>query len=166
MKTYKEQYREAIAELEDYRKCKLHSKGLEDRLRALRSKLVYPSHKDNLGVQKSRESYYREELIDTIIELEKDLSTNIVFSEARATDILNKINDVKYPYCQVLQYYYIDGMTFEKIAVKMNYCFRNVQYLHRVGVRLYSKLPALKGRYTKLLLKNIKTKMQEEKSKN
>lgn len=162
MKTYKEQYREAIAELEDYRKCKLHSKGLEDRLRALRSKLVYPSHKDNLGVQKSRESYYREELIDTIIELEKDLSTNIVFSEARATDILNKINDVKYPYCQVLQYYYIDGMTFEKIAVKMNYYFKHVQYLHKRALKLYSELPALKGKYKDMIIKSLNKKMQEK----
>lgn len=51
-------------------------------------------------------------------------------------DVQNVINSISNPtYRQVLTYRYINGYTWEQIAVKMNYTYRNITRLHGKALR-------------------------------
>lgn len=81
-----------------------------------------------------------ETLIDKMAALETSISQGIYELNAEAERISAKINSLDYPYCEVLKRRYIKLERFEKIAVEMNYSWRQTMRIHRVGIKKYSEI--------------------------
>lgn len=73
---------------------------------------------------------------DDLIELEKRICARIrelCHIELEIMDVIEKVED---PLCrEVLELYYLDGLTWEKVAERMGYSVRNVQILHGKALR-------------------------------
>lgn len=69
--------------------------------------------------------------VERIIEIKDELDRSVDEFVKLKNDIRKKINavdDIKLR--MLLEYRYIDGFTFEQIAVSMNYTYRNIIYMH------------------------------------
>ena len=81
-----------------------------------------------------------ESVVAKIVELENEINTsidNLIDIKQSIYRIIESVKDDKER--QLLQYRYLDGMTFEWIAAEMNYCWRQIHRLHSkalIGVKM------------------------------
>lgn len=68
--------------------------------------------------------------VEHIIELENKMNADIDRLIQIRNEIEKSISTLPSPLDLLMRYKYIDGLTWEEIAVKMNYSYRNVCYLH------------------------------------
>ena len=68
--------------------------------------------------------------VEHIIELENKMNTDIDQLIQIRNEIEKSISLLSSPLDLLMRYKYIDGLTWEEIAVKMNYSYRNICYLH------------------------------------
>lgn len=69
--------------------------------------------------------------IDDVIDLERRLERQIGEMCRIKMEVMDAIEGVEDPNCrEVLELYYLDGMSWEEVAKKMHYSVRNVQILH------------------------------------
>lgn len=74
--------------------------------------------------------------IEKLDECAKKLEEEAKRMQKAMDDVQNVINSISNPtYRQVLTYRYINGYTWEQIAVKMNYTYRNITRLHGKALR-------------------------------
>jgi len=69
--------------------------------------------------------------VDHIVEIESKINARIDELVQAREEVLRVIEDVEDPDLRLLlKYRYINGLTWEKLAVEMSYTYRNVLYLH------------------------------------
>lgn len=69
--------------------------------------------------------------VERIIEAKNRVSDEIEMLEATEHEVVHTINEVKDESCKTLLLYrYINGKTFEQIAVNLGYCWRQTIRLH------------------------------------
>ncbi len=69
--------------------------------------------------------------VDKIIEAKSRASDELEMMEATEREVVHTINEVKDESCKTLLLYrYINGKTFEQIAVALGYCWRQTIRLH------------------------------------
>ena len=74
--------------------------------------------------------------VEKLDECAKKLEEEAKRMQNAMDDVQNVINSISNPtYRQVLTYRYINGYTWEQIAVKMNYTYRNITRLHGKALR-------------------------------
>ena len=115
--------------LMQYRDCMNRIRAIESHLqelRAIREQLrTEDGHSIALGKAVAN-------LVDTETQCENEV-THLLQTE---TEVVCTIERVKEPYRTVLYERYINGKTWEQIAVQMNYCFRHTTKLHGTALKL------------------------------
>nr|DAR85349.1 MAG TPA: Protein of unknown function (DUF722) [Caudoviricetes sp.] len=81
-----------------------------------------------------------ETLIDKMAALETAISEGIYKLASEAERISTKINKLNYPFSEVLMRRYIKLERFEKIAVELNYSWRQTMRLHLGALKKYSEI--------------------------
>lgn len=81
-----------------------------------------------------------ETLIDKMAALETAISEGIYELTSEAERISTKINKINYPFSEVLMRRYIKLERFEKIAVELNYSWRQTMRLHLGALKKYSEI--------------------------
>ena len=76
--------------------------------------------------------------VENIIEIQKQLNQSIDKFINLKKDILSRLDAVEdISLRMLLKYKYIDGLTFEQIADKMQYCDRNIKYRHVLALNKF-----------------------------
>lgn len=76
------------------------------------------------------------ETADRLLGLEKRVNARIrelCEMKGRALELIGRVEEPRLR--EVLELYYIDGLTWTEVAARMNYSVRNVTYLHGVALR-------------------------------
>ena len=101
-------------------------------LEELKAKALYISPStENAGSWNSLPRSRVEEITDNIMQLQKEINDKIdrlVNLEREIRRAIDKLADDKMR--EVLEYHYINGMTLEQTAVKMNYSYRQICRIH------------------------------------
>ncbi len=101
-------------------------------LEELKAKALYISPSiENAGSWNSLPRSRVEEITDNIMQLQKEINEKIdrlVNLEREIRRAIDKLADDKMR--EVLEYHYINGMTLEQTAVKMNYSYRQICRIH------------------------------------
>lgn len=101
-------------------------------LEELKAKALYISPStENAGSWNSLPRSRVEEITDNIMQLQKEINDKIdrlVNLERKIRRAIDKLADDKMR--EVLEYHYINGMTLEQTAVKMNYSYRQICRIH------------------------------------
>lgn len=120
------------------RKITAKSQHLEE----LEAKVLYVSPStENAGSRNSLPRSRVEEITDNIMQLQKEINDKIdrlVNLEREIRRTIDKLADDKM--CEVLEYHYINGMTLEQTAVKMNYSYPHVCRLHGYALAEIEKM--------------------------
>ncbi len=101
-------------------------------LEELEAKALYVSPStENVGSRNSLPHSRVEEIADNIMRLQDEINVEIdklVNLEREIRHAIDKLADDKLR--EVLEYHYINGMTLEQTAVKMNYSYRQICRIH------------------------------------
>ena len=131
---------EARKELKSYRKLLDMRKKKNMRIEELRT-LLYRCPGSRYGNEiKSRNPYLREELIDKIDKAEQSYVQSIAETVGALETIERKIEKLEERHYKVLWDKYIEGKTYELIAVQQHYTYQWVRELEVQGVNQYAKL--------------------------
>ncbi len=118
--------------LEQYRKLDGKINAKLQHLEELKAKALYISPStENAGSWNSLPRSRVEEITDNIMQLQKEINDKIdrlVNLEREIRRAIDKLADDKMR--EVLEYHYINGMTLEQTAVKMNYSYRQICRIH------------------------------------
>ena len=131
---------EARKELKSYRKLLDMRKKKNMRIEELRT-LLYRCPGSRYGTEiKSRNPYLREDLIDKIEKAEQSYVQSIAETVGTLETIERKVEQLDERHYRVLWDKYIEGKTYELIAVQMHYGYDYVRFLENQGVDYYAKL--------------------------
>lgn len=121
--------KEIKAYLMQYRDAMQRSKAITDHLNELRVMCeqlrTEDGHRVELGAAVA-------ELVDT----ERRTKAEITRLTRLEEEIKYAIGHIQEPYHTILYERYINGKTWEQIAVQMNYCFRHTTKLHGMALKL------------------------------
>jgi len=130
---------EARKELKSYRKLLDMRKKRAERveyLRAIQSRYTINKY----GTVTGRNPYKMEELIDKITAAEESYVQSIADTVDRLVEIERKIEQLGERHYKVLWDKYIEGKTYELIAVQQHYVYDYVRRLENQGVEEYARL--------------------------
>lgn len=130
---------EARKELKSYRKLLDMRKKRNARVEELRSVLTRCSI-SKYGVVQGRDPYRMEELIDKITVAERAYVEAVAETVGTLETIERKVEQLDERHYRVLWDKYIEGKTYELIAVQMHYGYDYVRFLENQGVDYYAKL--------------------------
>lgn len=132
----------AKEELEGYRKMFHQVRRYRAKLRTIKEQF-YGMRSIDYEKIKSGEGKDRDLMLSLLCkmeEVEECISTRILEAEKKGLEIQKKIDRLPYPYNEILVKRYIEFKTFEKIAVELNYCFKQVCRIHDKALRLYAEI--------------------------
>ncbi|MCR4442158.1 MAG: sigma factor-like helix-turn-helix DNA-binding protein [Peptococcaceae bacterium] len=116
-------------QLRQYRYLKKEIILLEEEIEKLRASLLAPPKPD--GLPKSNYAVDRTaNTIAKIVDLEKKLQEVINDYIAVRTQIEKSIESLQSDERLIIRYRYVEGMSWEEIAVAMNYTYRHVTRMH------------------------------------
>lgn len=131
--------------LRSYRRAKKEALVLEEAIEELRSNRISPSMRRPDGMPKGNGGSDLSAYAARLDELERELQAKKWEAIDRyhqvCADILAVPGETER---QLLQYRYINGYTWEQIAVKMGYSWRQVHYIHK---RALERFEISKKRY-------------------
>lgn len=81
-----------------------------------------------------------DEMLNYVCRMEKveeDISKKLIKAREYAVEIEKYIDKLPYPYNELLYKRYIEFKRFEKIAIEMQYSFRQILRLHDAGLELF-----------------------------
>ena len=100
-------------------------------LRSLAEKVTSTLSLDGTSLQSSGLQDKIGDLVSRIIDLQIEIETAARKMIDLKTEAMRIIDIMPTPECRLLlQLRYLNGLTWERIAVDMNYSYRNVHYLH------------------------------------
>lgn len=131
---------EARKELQSYRKYITIREQRALRVEELRA-LLYRCPLPKYGREaRAPWPYRREELIDKIGRAERQYVSAIEKSVELLALIEGKVEQLEGRHYEVLRKKYIEGRSYEQIAVDMNYCYEHIRRLEGEGVNLYAMI--------------------------
>lgn len=139
---------EAYKELKSYRASIVKSESLNRHIRELRSRMynLRIGTSDGDVVQGGGVSDSLERLIDEIDRYCHKYGEAVVDGEKVRESIESKVEALEFPYGEVLRRKYLDGQSYEKIAVEMsrryrrNYSYENVRLMTFRAIDKYCEL--------------------------
>ena len=124
--------RETKKFLRRYESNQIRVEHMQNELDEKRERLDNISSSRLTGMPREGIPVTKEDLIADIDILERRLAKIIAKGRILKEELLFVIDDVGDPkLCRVLELYYIDFLTLEKIAEKMNYSYRHIQTLYQ-----------------------------------
>lgn len=136
--------KEALIELNMYRKAKKRMGYLKERVAELQERMYSLCGVSEVSVQGGQGKDEKViSLLDKIAKYRGELLDSETYSLCLQNDIERKIYKLREPYCSVLRGYYVEEKSLEKLAVELNYTFDGVKSIKYRGVKLYADLPAL-----------------------
>lgn len=138
---------EAYKELREYRSDIVRMEGLSRHIRELRGRM----YNLRIGgtsepVQGGGNNETLEKMMDEINRYAEKYGAVIIEGEEKRKHIEEKLQALSFPYGEVLRRKYIEGESYEKIAVEMTrryrryYSYENVRQLAKRGVDDYSQI--------------------------
>ena len=119
-------------ELKNYSRMNKELARLEEKIKVLRNKIESPKSAVLSGVTSSGERKDFTDYIDNIVELQEMYNRRAKAIIEEQIRIENAIARLDNPIERaVLGYYYIDGLTWEQICVKVNYSWNRIHHFHR-----------------------------------
>lgn len=118
--------------LRNYQAIRRERHQLKVQLEQLEAMLYYPKIQQMTGMpfNPSKEANPTENLIIKHLELQELYKAKLDELAAEQLAIEQAIEPLDYTARALLRYRYIEGMTWEQVAVKMNYSWRQVHRLH------------------------------------
>ena len=136
--------KEALVELNMYRKTKKRMSYIKERVAELQERMYSLCGASEVSVQGGQGKDEKViSLLDKIAKYRGELLDSETYSLCLQNDIERKIYKVREPYCSVLRGYYVENKNLERLAVELNYAFDTVRHIKMKAVREYAKLPAL-----------------------
>lgn len=127
-KEYLQQYRDAV------RSAEAAQSHLEE-LRAMATRITPKYGGEGGGTHQTGDKLG--DAVARILEAESRVSDQIELLEATEREVITTINDVGDGTLRDLLYErYINGKTWEQIAVKLNYCYRQITRMHGVALSI------------------------------
>lgn len=106
---------------------------------------------DSERVQTSGSKDHMGDSVAKMVDLENEAKELILqYTELRQKIISQIDNMPKEKHYSVLHLKYVDGKTFEEIAVGMGYTWRNIMYFHKDALEEFERLYGSDIKYTKL----------------
>lgn len=70
----------------------------------------------------------------------RELMDNVITEENKQKNILNAINNMEYPYKNILFEVYIQGKSLVKVASDMDYEYKHMCYKHGIALKKFDEL--------------------------
>lgn len=124
--------------LQEARRMDRRIDARQERLDRIRERLQAGRMSALTGMPRGGRSDWAE-TADRLIDLERRVNATIREMcrwKRRAQEAIDAIDDARLR--DVLEYYYIDGMTWEQVAEAMGYELRNVYYLHGRALQAFT----------------------------
>lgn len=119
--------------LQQYRQAAERARSALEHLEELQSMAtrITPQYGGEGGGQHQSGDAKLANAVDKIIEAKNRVSDELEMLEATEREVIHTINEVKdQTLCTLLYKRYVNGKTFERIAVEMNYSWRQTIRLH------------------------------------
>lgn len=123
--------------LKRYKKNNACIVRLEDKLTALTLKIESAKSPNYSGMPRGGQPVSIEDLLSDKIDLEKRIAKLKRKSKDLKSDILDEIDTLDDPrYCEILEAFFIDGLTLSEIADREGYTVRHIYRLYSEAVSL------------------------------
>lgn len=80
------------------------------------------------------------EVVSKIVDLENEINADVDKLVDTKKEIMSVIDTLKEPFCDLLYKRYLHYMTWEEIAVAMNYSFRHVTRMHGTALQMVKRV--------------------------
>lgn len=127
--------------LKSYRRAKAEARSIEESIMELRTNKMYPSIGEQDGMPHGSSGSDLSGYAARLDELERRL-------QAKRWDCIKLYQEIMGAIMAMtdatertlLQYRYISGLTWEKIAVELDYSWRSIHYLHSKALKHFEKI--------------------------
>lgn len=123
--------------LRNYRNNKKEQEQLKARLEELETALYYPKIPRLSDMPKggTTEGNHQEDLAIHHIELQAKYNAKLAELEAEQLAIENAIEGLPQTERLLMRYYYMDGLTWEEVCVRIGYCWTQTHEYHRKALQ-------------------------------
>ncbi len=127
--------------LKSYRRAKAEARAIEESIMELRTNKMYPSIGEQDGMPHGSGGSDLSGYAARLDELERRLQAkrwDCIKLYQEIMDAIMAMTDATER--TLLQYRYISGLTWEKIAVELDYSWRSIHYLHSKALKHFEKI--------------------------
>lgn len=137
MQGQKEELEEKKAYLRDYRKEKQKQIAIEEELKKIKEDCNVPeSLRMDMEGDRGKKKRDLSDYFARIEKLEDELKNQFVKTATRRCKIASMVSELENPKeRQVIDRYYVDGLTFAEIAREMNYTTKHITRLHEKALK-------------------------------